>query len=829
MSASCTQLSRNIPPTNTHTRVYIKYTAVQEYPSYKHTYTCLYHVHNCPGISLLQTHIHMSASCIQLSRNIPPTNTHTHVCIMCTAVQEYPSCKHTYTCLYHVHSCPGISLLQTHIHMSASCAQLSRNIPPANTHTHVCIMYTAVQEYPSYKHTYTCLHHVYSCPGISLLQTHIHVSASCTQLCRNIPPTNTHTRVCIMYTAVQEYPSYKHTYTCLHHVYSCPGISLLQTHIHMSASCIQLSRNIPPTNTHTHVCIMYTAVQEYPSYKHTYTCLHHVYSCPGISLLQTHIHMSASCIQLSRNIPPTNTHTHVCIMYTAVQEYPSYKHTYTCLHHVYSCPGISLLQTHIHMSASCIQLSRNIPPTNTHTHVCIMYTAVQEYPSYKHTYTCLYHVYSCPGISLLQRHIHMSVSCIQLSRNIPPTNTHTHVCIMYTAVQEYPSYKHTYTCLYHVYSCPGISLLQTHIHMSASCIQLYLHSAGISLLQTHIHMSASCIQLSRNIPPTNTHTHVCIMYTAVQEYPSYKHTYTCLYHVYSCPGISLLQTHIHMSVSCIQLTRNIPPTNTHIHMSVSCTQLSRNIPPTNTHTRVCIMYTAVQEYPSYKHTYTCLYHVHSCPGISLLQTHIHMSASCTQLSRNIPPTNTHTHVCIMYTAVQEYPSYKHTHTHVCIMYTAVQEYPSYKHTHTHVCIMCTAVQEYPSYKHTYTCLHHVYSCPGTSLLQTHIHMSASCAQLSRNIPPTNTHTHVCIMCTAVQEYPSYKHTYTCLHHVHSCPGISLLQTHIHMSASCIQLSRNIPPTNTHTHVYIMYTAVQEYPSYKHTQHVIDDLEKNIRY
>ena len=172
-----------------------------------------------------------------------------------------------------------------------------------------------------------------------------------------------------------------------------------------------------------HVYIMYTAVQEYPPYKHTDTDLYHIHSCPGIPLLQTHKHRSISCTQLSRNIPPTNTQTQVYIMYTAVQEYYSYKHTDTGLYHAHSCPGISLLQTHRHRSISCTQLSRNIPPTNTQTQVYIMHTAVQEYPSYKHTDTGLYHAHSCPGISLLQTHRHRSIPCTQLSRNIPLRNT----------------------------------------------------------------------------------------------------------------------------------------------------------------------------------------------------------------------------------------------------------------------------------------------------------------------------------------------------------------------------------------------------------------------
>ena len=319
-------------------------------------------------------------------------------------------------------------------------------------------MHTAVQEYPSYRHTDTGLYHAPSCPGISLLQTHRHRSISCTQLSRNTPATNT--PVYIMHPAVQEYPFYKHADPGLYHVPSCPGIPLLQTRRPRSISCIQLSRNIPPTNTQTQVYIMHTAVQEYPSYKHTDTGLHHAPSCPGISLLQTHRHRSISCTQLSRNIHPTNTQAQVYIMHTAVQEYPCYKHTGTGLHHAPSCPGISLLQTHRHRSISCTQLSRNIPPTNTQAQVYIMHPAVQEYPCYKHIDTGLYHAHSCPGISLLQTHRHRSISCTQLSRNIPPTNTQTQVYIMHPAVQEYPSYKHTDTGLYHAHSCPGISLLK---------------------------------------------------------------------------------------------------------------------------------------------------------------------------------------------------------------------------------------------------------------------------------------------------------------------------------------------------------------------------------
>ena len=344
---------------------------------------------------------------------------------------------------------------------------------------------------------------------------------------------------------------------------------------------------------------MYTALQVYPSYKHT--------------------------------------DTQVYIMYTAVQEYPSYKHADTGLYHAPSCPGISLLQTHRHRSISCTQLSRNTPPTNTQTQVYIMHPAVQEYPSYKHTDT----------------QVHIMHPAVQEYPSYKHTDTQVH--IMHPAVQEYPSYKHTDTGLYHAPSCPGIPLLQTHRH-------------------------------------------------------------TGPYHAPSCPGISLLQTHRHRSISCTQLSRNTPPTNTQTHRSISCTQLSRNIPPTKT--QVYIMHTAVQEYPSYKHADPGLYHVPSCPGISLLRTRRHRSISCTQLSRNIPPTNTQTQVYIMHTAVQEYPSYKHTDTQVYIMHPAVQEYPSYKHTDTG--------------------LYHAPSCPGIPLLQTHRHRSISCTQLSRNIPPKNT-------------------------------------------------------------------------------------------
>ena len=523
--------------------------------------------------------------------------------------------------------------------------------------------------------------------------------------------------VYIMHTAVQEYPSYKHTDTGLYHVHSSPGISLLQTHRHAG--------------------------------------LYHVHSCPGISLLQTHRHRSVSCTQLSRNIPPADTQTQVYIMHPAVQEYPSYKHTDTGLYHAHSCPGIPLLQTHRH--------------------------------------TGLYHAHSCPGISLLQTCRPRSISCTQLSRNTPPTNTQAQVYITHPAVQEYPCYKHIDTGLYHAHSCPGISLLQTHRHAGL----YHVHSCpGISLLQTHRHRSVSCTQLSRNIPPADTQTQVYIMFPAVQEYPSYEHTDTGLYHAPSCPGISLLQTHRRTGPYHAHSCQGISLLQTHRHRSTSCTQLSRNIPPMNTQTQVYIMHPAVQEYPSYKHTGTGLHHAPSCPGIPLLQTHRHRSISCTQLSRNIPPTNTQTQVYIMHTAVQEYPSYKHTDTGLY---------------HAHSCPGIPLLQT-----HRRTGPYHAHSCPGISLLQTHRHRSTSCTQLSRNIPPTNTQTQVYIMHPAVQEYPSYKHTGTGLHHAPSCPGIPLLQTHRHRSISCTQLSRNIPPTNTQTQVYIMHPAVQEYPSYKHT-------------